>query len=154
MKPTIVNTSIQKATKANYTAITDVWETSVRATHHFLKAEDIDTLKPLVQHQFLKAVNLYFTTNNQGAVNGFLGVLSGKIEMLFLHPQARGTGIGKQLLQYAITQLGCTRVDVNEQNEDAVGFYQHCGFTVIGRTEKDGLGMPYPLLQMELKRDQ
>ena len=81
-------------------------------------------------------------------------MLDGKIEMLFLHPQARGTGIGKQLLQYAVTQLGCTLVDVNEQNEQAVGFYKHYGFTVIDRTEKDGLGMPYPLLQMELKKAQ
>lgn len=148
------NSTIQKATEAHHAAITDVWEASVRATHHFLKKEDIDALKPLVQHRFLKLVDLYFTTNAQGSVNGFLGVLDGKIEMLFLHPQARGTGIGKQLLQYAITTLGCTLVDVNEQNEPAVGFYKHHGFAVIGRSEKDGLGMPYPLLQMQLKRDQ
>ena len=152
--PATSNLPIQKASEAHYTDITNVWEASVRATHHFLKEEDIDTFKPLVQHQFLKAVDLYFTTDQQGVINGFLGVLDGKIEMLFLHPQARGTGIGKQLLQYAVTQLGCTLVDVNEQNEQAVGFYKHYGFTVIGRTEKDGLGMPYPLLQMELKKAQ
>ena len=146
--------TIQKATEVHHEDITNVWEASVRATHHFLKEEDIDTFKPLVQHQFLKAVDLYFTTDKQQSINGFLGVLNGKIEMLFIHPQARGTGIGKQLLQYAVTQLGCTLVDVNEQNNQAVGFYKHYGFTVVGRTEKDGLGMPYPLLQMQLKKEQ
>ena len=146
--------TIQKATEAHHAIITNVWEASVRATHHFLKEEDIDTFKPLVQHQFLKAVDLYFTTDKQQSINGFLGVLNGKIEMLFIHPQARGTGIGKQLLQYAVTQLGCRLVDVNEQNNQAVGFYKHYGFTVVGRTEKDGLGMPYPLLQMQLQKEQ
>ncbi|MGV3658480.1 MAG: GNAT family N-acetyltransferase [Chitinophagaceae bacterium] len=146
------NITIQKATEAHYTEITDVWEASVRATHHFLKEEDIISLKPMVQHQFLKAVDLYFTQNNDGDINGFLGVLEGKIEMLFIHPQARGGGIGKQLLQYAIEQLGCTKVDVNEQNNQAVGFYKHFGFATVGRTDTDSLGMPYPLLQMELKK--
>src|SRR5688500_870154 len=142
--------TIQKATEAHHEAITNVWEESVRATHHFLKEEDIDTFKPLVQHQFLKVVDLYFTMDKEGTINGFLGALNGKIEMLFIQPQARGTGIGKQLLQYAVTQLDCTLVDVNEQNNQAVGFYKHCGFTVVGRSEKDGLGMPYPILHMEL----
>lgn len=41
-------------------------------------------------------------------------------------------------------------VDVNEQNEQAVGFYKRMGFTVIGRTGMDGLGKPYPLLQTKL----
>jgi putative acetyltransferase len=75
-----------------------------------------------------------------------------KIEMLFIHPAARGHGIGKMLVDYAIQQLHSTKVDVNEQNRQAFGFYEHVGFTVIGRSELDGLGMPYPILHMELDR--
>lgn len=41
-------------------------------------------------------------------------------------------------------------VDVNEQNEQAVGFYKRMGFTINGRTDTDGLGKPYPILQMKL----
>ena len=42
------------------------------------------------------------------------------------------------------------KVDVNEQNEQAIGFYQHYGFKTISRSELDGTGKPYPILHMEL----
>ncbi|MEF9671735.1 GNAT family N-acetyltransferase, partial [Pseudomonas sp. PCH446] len=76
----------------------------------------------------------------------------GKVEMLFIAPQARGTGLGKQLLRYAIEHLNADELDVNEQNTQAVGFYFKQGFEVIGRSEKDGMGQPYPLLHLRLKR--
>jgi putative acetyltransferase len=41
-------------------------------------------------------------------------------------------------------------VDVNEQNEQAVGFYLKMGFQVEGRSDEDGFGKPYPLLHMRL----
>ena len=53
---------------------------------------------------------------------GFVGIEGSKIEMLFVTDKAREKGIGKQLLQYAIEQLGSNKVDVNEQNPLAVGF--------------------------------
>lgn len=49
-----------------------------------------------------------------------------------------------------INQLDLTKVDVNEQNEQAVGFYKHCGFETIKRSELDTSGKPYPTLHMEL----
>jgi len=70
--------------------------------------------------------------------------------MLFIHPDYRRKGIGKCLLHYAISKLHITRVDVNEQNEQAVGFYEHAGFTTIARSELDGTGKPYPILHMVL----
>jgi putative acetyltransferase len=56
-----------------------------------------------------------------------------------------------QLTQFAIHELQASKVDVNEQNGQAVGFYQRMGFVVTGRHETDGLGKPYPLLLMELR---
>ena len=50
-----------------------------------------------------------------------------------------------------LEQLHVKKVGVNEQNEQAVGFYKHMGFEVIGRSDFDGMGKPFPLLFMELK---
>lgn len=36
--------------------LTDLWEASVRATHHFLQEEDIRFIRPLILHEYLKAV--------------------------------------------------------------------------------------------------
>lgn len=42
-------------------------------------------------------------------------------------------------------------MDVNEQNAQARGFYEHEGFEVIGRSETDEQGEPFPILHMRLK---
>ncbi len=71
--------------------------------------------------------------------------------MLFIHPNKRGQGIGSLLNKFSVEQLNTRKVDVNEQNEQAVGFYKKIGYKVVGRTELDGLGKPFPLLQMEFE---
>lgn len=46
--------------------------------------------------------------------------------------------------------LGARRLDVDEQNAQAVGFYLHYGFEVVGRSETGGMGDPFPLLHLQL----
>ena len=140
---------IQKAAENDFTEITEVWEASVRASHHFLTNEDILFFKPLIP-EYLKSVKLYCARNEEKLITAFLGTADDKIEMLFVHPSQMGKGIGKRLLHFAIENLKARRVDVNEQNEKAVGFYLHSGFVVRSRDELDGLGKPFPILHLEL----
>jgi putative acetyltransferase len=142
---------IEPVAPSRFDEIMVVWEASVRATHHFLKEEDLQYFKPLIRNEYLYAVNLFGTYDEQGRLTGFLGTSYDKVEMLFIDPSCRGKGIGKTLLQYAVDVLGIRKVDVNEQNAQAVGFYEHYGFTVVGRSELDGTGRPYPILSMELE---
>ncbi|MFD2248175.1 GNAT family N-acetyltransferase [Pontibacter ruber] len=141
---------MEKAQPGDYQEITEVWEASVRATHHFLKEEDILFFRPLILNDYLKAVDLYCERDEAGSIVGFLGVADGKIEMLFIHPDSRGKGIGKKLLQFAVDTLHATLVDVNEQNTQAVDFYRHMGFVVEDRSALDSMGKPYPILHMKL----
>lgn len=138
--------------KSEYLEVVDVWESSVRATHHFLKEEDIEYFKPLILNTYLDAVELRCVRNSKKKIIGFLGVAEQNLEMLFVDPGYRGKRIGKILLEYSIDNLSVTKVDVNEQNEQAVGFYKHFGFEVIDRSELDSSGKPYPTLHMELKK--
>ena len=148
--PNRKNPPIEKAGETDYDEITELWEASVRATHHFLPEEDIAFFKPLLRNEFLQAVNLHLLRKDDGSIQGFIGTVEDRIEMLFVRPGAFGTGIGKRLLHYAITELQAKKVDVNEQNEGAVGFYLHAGFIIKGRSPLDGWGKPYPLLHLEL----
>ena len=142
---------IEATSKEDYILILEVWEASVRATHHFLKEEDIEFFKPLILNTYLDAVDLRVVKNRENRIVGFLGVADHNLEMLFIHPDFRGKGIGKALLEHAVKEMEVTKVDVNEQNDQAVGFYQYLGFKIYGRSEVDGLGKPYPLLHMKLK---
>ena len=139
---------------SDYTELTKVWEDSVRATHDFLPQSYIELLKNLVLTRYLDAVMLICTKDAQQRITGFAGVAGGKIEMLFIDPVHRGQGLGKQLLRYAMEHLNACELDVNEQNPQALGFYFKQGFEVVGRTEHDGMGQPYPLLHMRLRQDQ
>lgn len=141
---------IDRIHKTEYQEVVRVWESSVRATHHFLKEEDIEYFKPLILNTYLDAVELRCMRNDENNILGFLGVAEQKLEMLFIDPEHRGKSIGKSLLHCAIENLNVSKVDVNEQNKQAVGFYQHCGFEVIGRSELDSSGKPYPILHMKL----
>jgi putative acetyltransferase len=130
--------------------VIEVWEASVRATHDFLSDANIESLKGLLPG-YLGNVDLCGVRDDDGRVVAFLGVVERNVEMLFIHPSHRGRGIGRALMEYAVDGLGAQTVDVNEQNEQAVGFYQHIGFEVTGRSELDGQGNPFPLLHMRLK---
>ncbi|NWA61553.1 acetyltransferase [Pantoea sp. B9002] len=139
---------IYPAQESDFEAITTVWEASVRATHHFLQDADIRALRPLVREQYLPMVELRVYRDEQQNIVGFLGVADNRLEMLFVAPQVFGLGIGKQLLRFAIEQLNVTELDVNEQNPQALGFYQHQGFVITGRSPLDGQGNPFPLLHL------
>ena len=126
-----------------------VWERSVRATHAFLSEPEVAEIKPFVP-QAIAGVETLVVAERGDAPVGFMGVQDGRLEMLFLDPEVRGHGLGRQLLEYGIEQLGVTELTVNEQNPQAVGFYEHLGFKTYRRTELDEEGRPYPLLYMRL----
>ncbi|QDT44002.1 putative N-acetyltransferase YjaB [Gimesia alba] len=141
---------ITAVTPADYPRALEVWESSVRATHGFLTEADIQSLKPLVYDHCLTRMPLFCVRDDTETVIGFLGVDSPKIEALFIDPDWRGKGLGRQLVEYAIKDLDVELVDVNEQNEQAVGFYLHLGFEVALRSKRDGFGKPFPLLHLKL----
>lgn len=141
---------IRRATPADYLEMVQIWESAVRATHDFLKQEDFDHIKALLPEAFFPQVDTYLLLNDEDMPVAFLGVHADSLEMLFVSDAVRGKGIGKYLVNYAIADLNIRKVDVNEQNGQAVGFYERMGFKVSGRSEKDGMGKPYPILHMEL----
>lgn len=126
-----------------------VWERSVRATHGFLAEEDIVGMRPDVPNYIRGIAQLTVAHEDDRAI-GFAGVEDGSLEMLFIDAEARGRGTGKALLRHAVENQGVVRLDVNEQNPQARGFYEHEGFRVVSRSELDGEGRPFPLLHMEL----
>jgi putative acetyltransferase len=135
---------------ADFPRVLEVWEASVRATHHFLTEADIQFFKPLVRDGLPHVPQLACVRDDEGQVAGFIGMEGDKVEMLFVHPAWRGQGIGRRLLAYAVGMCGATMVDVNEQNTQALGFYLQMGFEVVGRSALDSTGKPFPLLHMRV----
>ncbi|MDR1583422.1 MAG: GNAT family N-acetyltransferase [Prevotellaceae bacterium] len=139
---------IQKGEKADYNQLMTIWESSVKATQHFLKAEDFEFYKKIVPNYFPN-LDLY-VIRSEKTINAFMGVLGDNLEMLFVSAESRGKGYGKNLLIYALNNLNVEKVDVNEWNTQAVGFYEKFGFKVVDRSEKDSMEKDYPILKMEI----
>jgi len=144
---------IVPATADDFAALTTLWEASVRATHHFLSEQHITTLRTQILDVYMPQLQLWSAINESGVAQGFIGCHENRVEMLFVSPQSRGTGVGKALLNYAISELAINEVDVNEQNPQGVGFYRHMGFVAVGRSELDGEGNPFPLLHLKLSQN-
>ncbi|MDD6215147.1 MAG: GNAT family N-acetyltransferase [Roseburia sp.] len=140
---------IQTRTPQLIETLLAVWEDSVRATHLFLSGAEVLRIKKYVPQALKGVEHLLIAESESGQPIAFMGVEKNRLEMLFLSPEERGKGIGKQLIQYGIRNYGIQEVTVNEQNPQAVGFYEHLGFKTYQRTECDEEGNPYPLLYMK-----
>jgi len=128
-----------------------LWERSVRATHHFLGNSDVVALRPLVAEELASdAVDWWVLVSATEVLIGFLGFASDTIEALFIDPDHHGQGGGRFLVAHAQDLgAGALAVDVNEQNEAALRFYEALGFSVAGRSPTDAAGRPFPILHMK-----
>ncbi|MDT4864832.1 Acetyltransferase (GNAT) domain protein [compost metagenome] len=96
---------------------------------------------------YLDSVQLACLRDADGRIAGFIGTAQDRVEMLFVDPAQHGRGIGRALLEHALAEGAC-KVDVNEQNPQAVGFYLRLGFAQYRRSEVDGSGKPFPILHL------
>ena len=142
---------IRKAVLTDFETLLDIWLRSVRATHTFLSEDDIQALMQLVKNGALADLELWVLTEKNEEAIGFIGLSGSRVEALFIAPEWSRRGGGRLLLEHARRLKGSLTVDVNEQNPEAVKFYEACDFEVIGRSELDSGGRPFPLLHMREK---
>lgn len=141
----MINIRMSKPSEAP--VIIAIWRRSVDATHDFLTANDRKEIEKDVV-EFFSTHPVWVAVNSDNQLSGFMFLHDGHLEALFVDASARGCGVGKELLLHAVSLHPNLTVDVNEQNQQALGFYQHMGFQISGRSELDGQGRPYPLLHL------
>ena len=126
-------------------SLVTVWESSIRATHDFFSETNIREIKKYVFQAIEEIPILVVAVDNKETL-AFMGIAEDKLEMLFITAQRRGQGIGRNLLEIGINDYEITEVCVNEQNPQALAFYEYMGFTIYRRSELDEQGNPFPIL--------
>lgn len=144
-------THIRKSTASDGDRVLQIWRDAVAATHDFLAPADRDAIEVEVS-QFLPSAPLWLAVDEDDAALGFMLLDGSHMEALFIDPADRGSGVGKKLVEHAVGLHPQLSTDVNEQNDQAVGFYEHLGFVRTGRSEIDGQGRPYPLSHLAFAR--
>lgn len=140
--------AIIACTANDWPALVNIWESAVRTSHKFLSEDDIQSIRQALIPEYFPKVELHMIVTGHAPV-AFIGTLNHKIEMLFVHADHQALGHGSALIRFAISR-GARLVDVNEQNPQALGFYQSIGFKVISRQARDDAGRPFPILHMAL----
>lgn len=138
---------IRTSTPADGEQVVAIWRDAVDATHDFLSAEDRVAIGEEVAG-FLPSAPLLLAVDESDRPLGFMLLDGSHMEALFIDPMCRGTGIGRMLVAHALALHPAITTDVNEQNGQAVGFYERMGFTPTGRSDLDGQGRPYPLVHL------
>ncbi|GAB3490039.1 acetyltransferase [Nocardiopsis coralliicola] len=132
-----------------FPALVAIWRSAVEATHDFLAPADVDHYEAMLRDVYLPSGGAALTVAEvDGAPAGFSGLADGNLDMLFVDAAYRGSGVGSTLLRDALARHPDLRVDVNEQNPQALGFYLHHGFHQVSRSPLDGEGRPFPLLHL------
>lgn len=125
----------------------EIWRRAVDATHHFLTPEDRRAIDTMVC-DFLPKVPLWFAVDANDYPLAFMFIDNGHMEALFVDPAGRRTGIGAALVRHGLSLHPDMTTDVNEQNLQALGFYEKMGFKRTDRSSLDGQGRPYPIIHL------
>jgi len=127
----------------------DIWRNAVDSTHHFLTSDDRRDIEIEVR-EFLPQVSLWLAVDDSDGPMGFMLLAGGHMEALFVDPSRHGLGVGRALIQHALSISPTITTEVNEQNTRALSFYLHMGFECIGYSQRDQQGRAYPLVHMRL----
>ncbi|HWT43181.1 MAG TPA: acetyltransferase [Sphingopyxis sp.] len=138
---------IRPSTPADGELAVEIWCAAVDATHDFLSAEDRAAIEAEVRG-FLPSAPLWLAVDGADLPVGFMLLDGTSMEALFIDPAHRGAGVGRALVAHALDRHPVLTTDVNEQNGQAVGFYERLGFVPTGRSECDGQGRAYPLIHL------
>lgn len=138
---------VRRASPADLPRALEIWRAAVDATHQFLSPADRAEIDVLVAEQFLPNVEVFLVCD-VAATLGFLVMDGDMIDALFVDPKFHGRGAGTFLVNHALSIEATARVDANEQASNALPFYLSRGFKIIGRSDTDSMGRPYPVIHL------
>lgn len=139
--------AMRASTPGDGAAVLQIWRDAVDATHDFLNPADRIAIEAELV-DFLPSAPLWLAVDGEDRPVGFMLLNDAHMDALFIAPAHRGKGVGRMLVLHALSQVPGLSTDVNEQNDQAVGFYRRLGFVPVGRSALDGQGRPYPLVHL------
>lgn len=101
--------------------LSEVWEKAVRSSHHFLTEQDLNYYHSRMKNVYLPAVEIY-TIKKQRRIVAFMELSDEMVEMLFVLPSEKGNGYGSPLLDFDLSEKHINKINVNEQNTEALRF--------------------------------
>jgi putative acetyltransferase len=129
---------IRNFKKQDLERIMDLWLHTNISAHSFIEngywKSHYDTVKAMMPH-----ATIYLYEEN-GVIQGFVGLMDNDIAGIFVSQQVQSTGIGKKLLEYVKDKKSALSLNVYQENSRAVNFYIREGFVVSNEQIDENTG--------------
>ena len=122
---------IRKLNEADIDKVMDIWMKSTIKAHDFISKEYWQNNYNTVKEVYIPMSETFVYKDVQG-IKGFISVINNEfIGALFVYIDFQGNGIGKQLIDYAVSKYGKLQLAVYKENKKSVEFYINRGFKII-----------------------
>ena len=122
---------IRKLNEADIDKVMDIWMKSTIKAHDFISKEYWQNNYNTVKEVYIPMSETFVYKDVQG-IKGFISVINNEfIGALFVDIDFQGNGIGKQLIDYAVSKYGKQQLAVYKENKKSVEFYINRGFKII-----------------------
>ena len=118
--------------------VLDIWLSANLSAHSFIPARYWQAHLPQVAEALPQAE--IFVLEEEGAVQGFIGLSGQWVEGLFVAEGARGRGVGRLLMEQAKAGREMLELEVYQKNQAARRFYQREGFFPAAEVTDPGTG--------------
>ena len=130
-----------------------IWLEASRIAHPFIGEERLIEQRRLIEEVYLpESKTETRVACLDGTPAGFIALLGTFIGGLFVAPDQQGHGIGRLLVEDALSRRGALSLEVYTANEAAFGFYKALGFREVSRRDVDDEGYPFENARLELTR--
>ena len=122
---------IRKLKSCDMEQVMNIWFNGNLEAHDFVEKEYWEMHIPMVKEQLLQAE--VYVYEEQGKIQGFAGMQEDYLAGIFVKKEFRGTGIGKQFLDFVKQRHEKLTLHVYEKNQRAIDFYKREGFAAISK---------------------
>jgi putative acetyltransferase len=123
---------IRKYTEADCESIIDIWFAASLAATPFLSNEFLTEERENIRRIWLSKAETWVFEDN-GILVGFLSLIGNEVGAIFVVPYSQGRGIGRALMDHAVSLRDGLFLDVFEDNAVGRRFYDLYGFRFEGK---------------------
>ncbi len=106
------------------------WETANQLAHPFLKKAFVDNVRNDIPNLYLPNADTWVAVVNEHVI-GFIALIGNEVGAIFVNPTHHGQGVGKLLMDKAVSVHGELELDVFKNNHIGREFYKRYGFVPL-----------------------
>lgn len=118
---------IRQFKESDTESIIDVWFRASQLATPFLSGEFLTEERQNIRDLWLPSAETW-VYEDEGQVTGFLSLIGNEVGAIFVHPECQGKGVGRKLMDHAVSLRGGLFLDVFRDNQTGRRFYERYGF--------------------------